>query len=123
MSYLLVFLGSGLGGMLRHGVNLLTPRFGLALPYGTLFVNVVGSLLAGLVVGHLATRAAAAEAWRLFLMTGILGGFTTFSAFSLDAVLLFERGDPGSAALYVGGSLVGSIGAAVFGLWLARAVA
>ena len=88
MSYLVVFLGAGLGGMLRHGVNVAAPRWGVALPYGTLLVNVSGSLLAGLVVGCLASRGEAGTLWRLFLMTGILGGYTTFSAFSIDAVML-----------------------------------
>jgi len=123
MSYLLVFMGAGFGGVLRHGVNLLAPRLGVAPPYGTLAVNVAGSLLAGLVLGWLASRGEGADVWRLFLMTGVLGGFTTFSAFSLDVVLLFERGDIGSAAFYAVGSVVFSIAAAILGLWLARMAA
>lgn len=123
MSYLIVFFGAGVGGVLRHGVNVLAPRVGVALPYGTLFVNVVGSFLAGLVLGYLASRGDAAQAWRLFLITGVLGGFTTFSAFSLDVVLLFERGAPTDAAIYAAASFAGSIAAAILGLWLARILA
>jgi CrcB protein len=123
VSYLVVFLGAGLGGMLRHGVNVAAPRWGVALPYGTLLINVSGSLLAGLVVGYLVSRGEAGTLWRLFLMTGILGGYTTFSAFSIDAVMLFERGDLGGAAVYALGSVVFSIVAAVLGLWLARMMA
>ncbi len=111
-AFILVFLGAGLGGVARHAVNLGCTRWcGLEFPWGTLAVNVAGSFLIGALVGWLAFRAD--ENWsqhvRLFLATGILGGFTTFSAFSLDAVLLWERGDALSAAAYVGGSVVLSI--------------
>lgn len=122
MNYLVVFFGAGLGGMLRHGVDLAAPRWGVALPYGTLLINGTGSLLAGLVVGYLASRGEVSPLWRLFLMTGILGGYTTFSAFSVDVVMLFERGELGSAAIYAVGSVVFSIAAAILGLWLARMV-
>src|SRR5215208_1729820 len=103
-AYLLVFLGAGIGGALRHGVNVGCARMcGTAFPWGTLTVNVVGSFLMGLIAAWLAYKAG--EEWsqplRLFLTTGILGGFTTFSAFSLDVMLLWERGDPGIAAAYV----------------------
>ena len=123
MSYLVVLIGAGLGGVLRHGVNVLVPCWGVALPYGTLFINVAGSLLAGCVVGYLASRDESEPLLKLFLITGVLGGFTTFSAFSLDVVLLFERGNPGEAAIYIACSLVGSLAAALLGLWLARIVA
>jgi CrcB protein len=120
---LLVFLGAGLGGVLRHGVNLAAARIlGAGFPWGTLAVNVVGSFLMGLVAGWLALRAG--EGWsqpfRLFLATGILGGFTTFSAFSLDAALLWERGQGGMAAAYVAGSVVVSLAALAGGLFLVR---
>jgi fluoride exporter len=120
---LLVFLGAGLGGVLRHGVNLATARaFGAAFPWGTLAVNVLGSLLMGLLAGWLALRAGAGwtEPTRLLLGTGLLGGFTTFSAFSLDAALLWERGEAGLAALYVMASVVLSLAALVAGIWAVR---
>jgi fluoride exporter len=122
----LVFLGAGLGGLLRHGVNVVAMKsLGPAFPFGTLTVNVVGSLVMGVLAGWLAFKAQAAWSTdlRLFLMTGILGGFTTFSAFSLDAVLLYERGEFGTAAAYVLVSVILSIGALVAGLSLMRALA
>jgi CrcB protein len=121
MTYLIVFLGGGLGAALRHGANVASLRaFGPAFPYGTLLVNVTGSLAMGLIAGWFAFRSGASEGWRLFLTTGILGGYTTFSAFSLDAVLLYERGQVGAAALYVLGSVALSIIGLVAGLWIVR---
>jgi fluoride exporter len=120
-AYLIVFLGAGLGGALRHGVNLASARlFGLDFPCGTLIINVVGSLAMGLIAEYLALKGEASQAWRLFLTTGILGGFTTFSAFSLDAALLWERGATGQAALYVAASVALSIAGLFLGLWLVR---
>jgi fluoride exporter len=125
-SYLLVFLGAGIGGSLRHGVNLACDRaFGTGFPWGTLTVNVVGSFVMGALAAWLAFKTG--EAWsqplRLFLTTGILGGFTTFSAFSLDAVLLWERGDAGTALAYVAASVLLSVGGLIVGLALVRAIA
>jgi len=120
---LLVFLGSGIGGAARYGVNVWSLKaFGAGFPAGTLIVNVVGGLAMGLIAGWLAFRAAApwSQDLRLFLTTGILGGFTTFSAFSLDAVTLIERGDYGTAALYVVLSVVLSIAAVAVGLAVIR---
>jgi CrcB protein len=120
-AYLIVFLGAGLGGALRHGVNLASARlFGLDFPWGTLIINIVGSLAMGLIAEYLALKAGASQMWRLFLTTGILGGFTTFSAFSLDAALLWERGATGQAALYVAASVALSIAGLFFGMWLIR---
>jgi CrcB protein len=124
-SYLLVFLGAGIGGALRHGVNVGCARYcGTDFPWGTLTVNFVGSFIMGFLAGWLAFKAG--EGWsqplRLFLTTGILGGFTTFSAFSLDAVLIWERGQEGIAATYVVASVVLSIAGLVAGLGLIRAV-
>lgn len=123
---LLVFVGSGIGGVLRHLVNVTCLRLcGPTFPWGTLTVNVVGGAVMGIIAGWLAFRAG--EGWsqplRLFLTTGIVGGFTTFSAFSLDAVLLWERGEAGLAAAYVIASVVLAIGAVGAGLALVRAVA
>ncbi|MBN9440832.1 fluoride efflux transporter CrcB [Bosea sp. (in: a-proteobacteria)] len=122
-STLLVFLGAGIGGVLRHGVNLATLRWlGPGFPFGTMAINILGSGLMGLLVGWLAFRAG--EGWtqhgRLFCATGVLGGFTTFSAFSLDAVLLWQRGDLAMAAFYVLGSVVLSLIALFTGLALVR---
>jgi CrcB protein len=125
-STFLVFLGAGLGGVLRHGVNHLALRWPLAgFPYGTLVINVVGSGLMGLVAGWFAFRAGegASQDVRLFLATGILGGFTTFSAFSLDAVLLWQRGEAMLAGAYVVGSVVASLVALAGGLALMRGLA
>ncbi|HEY8565205.1 MAG TPA: fluoride efflux transporter CrcB [Beijerinckiaceae bacterium] len=122
-AYLLVFLGAGLGGALRHGVNVgCAHSFGTAFPWGTLAVNVLGSLIMGLLAGWLALRAgeASSQPLRLFLLTGILGGFTTFSAFSLDTAVLWERGEAGLAAIYVVGSVVASLAALAIGLAAAR---
>ncbi len=124
-AYLLVFFGAGLGGCLRHTVNLLAARaLGTHFPWGTFLINVSGSLVMGLIAGFLAFRAN--EAWtphvRLFTLTGILGGYTTFSAFSLDAALLFERGDLGLCAAYVGGSVALALAGVFGGLALMRAL-
>jgi fluoride exporter len=124
MGFLIVFLGGGLGAALRHGVNLLSVRvLGAAFPYATAFENISGSLAMGLLAGYFAFRGGGASShWQLFLTTGILGGYTTFSAFSLDAVLLYERGAFGLAALYVAASVVLSIAGLMAGLALARQV-
>ena len=124
-SYLLVFLGAGLAGALRHGVGVACARAcGTSFPWGILGVNIVGSFAMGVLAAWLALRGG--EAWsgpaRLLLATGFLGGFTTFSAFSLDALLLWERGEAGLAGAYVGASVVLSILAAYAGLCLGRAV-
>ena len=121
MGFLIVFIGGGLGAALRHGINLLSARtLGTEFPYGTLIINVTGSLVMGLIAGYLAVKGDASQHWRLFLMTGILGGYTTFSAFSLDAALLYERGATGLAAIYVLASVILSIGGLFAGLALVR---
>ena len=93
-----------MGASFRHGVNLAAARVaGVDFPWGTLIVNVSGSLLMGLLAGYLAFRGGAwmTQHARLFLATGVLGGYTTFSAFSLDGVLLFQRGATGQAVTYI----------------------
>lgn len=121
MNYLIVFLGAGIGGAGRHGVNVLSARlFGTGFPAGTLVINVLGCLVMGLIAGAFAFRGYLPQELRLFLTTGILGGFTTFSAFSLDAALLWERGEVGLAALYVGASVIFSLLAVAAGLALSR---
>ena len=121
MLYLIVFLGAGIGGGLRHGVNVAASRlFGLGFPFGTLIVNVLGSFAMGLLAGYFAFRPGISQHMRLFLTTGILGGFTTFSAFSLDTALLIERHSYGLAAGYVVGSVAAGLSALFFGLALFR---
>jgi CrcB protein len=121
MLYLIVFLGAGLGGAARHGVNVAAARLlGYGFPFGTLIVNLAGSLAMGLLAGWFAYRTGINQHMRLFLTTGILGGFTTFSAFSLDAALLIERHAYVSAAAYVLGSVLVSIVAVFVGLALFR---
>jgi fluoride exporter len=119
--FLLVFFGGGIGAALRHGVNLLSARLlGAAFPYATLIENVSGSLLMGLLVGYFAFKGDASQPMRLFLATGVLGGYTTFSAFSLDTALLWERGEVALAAAYVLGSVALSIAGLFAGLALMR---
>jgi CrcB protein len=122
MSFLVVFLGGGIGAALRHGVNLVSARlFGTAFPWHTLIENVTGSLVMGVLAAWFAFKSGeASQTWRLFLTTGVLGGYTTFSAFSLDALLLYERGAVAQAALYVGASVALAIAGLVAGFALVR---
>ena len=121
MNYLLVFVGGGLGASLRHFVNVTCARcIGIGFPWGTFIINITGSTVMGLIAGYLAFKGEASQPWRLFVMTGILGGYTTFSAFSLDTALLYERGALGLAAAYVLGSVILSIAGLFAGLWLIR---
>ena len=121
MKYVLVFIGGGLGSTLRHLVNVVCPRLlGANFPYHTFIINITGSTIMGLIAGYLAFKGDTSQSWRLFVMTGILGGYTTFSAFSLDSALLYERGETGLALLYVVGSVVLSILGLFAGLTLVR---
>ncbi|MER2604243.1 MAG: fluoride efflux transporter CrcB [Siculibacillus sp.] len=120
----LVFLGGGLGSTLRYGVNLATvAAFGPHFPWGTLGVNVIGSAVMGAFAGVLMTRTpgTGSDALRLFFMTGVLGGFTTFSAYSLDAVVLWQRGAQGLAIGYALGSVAASVAALTVTLLATRA--
>lgn len=122
--YLLVFIGGGIGSVLRfavyHATRLwLPPDF----PWGTLAVNALGGLAAGGVAGWILARSVGgADSMSLFLMTGLLGGFTTFSAFSLDAVLLWQRGQLGLALLYVLASVLLAVAGVIAGLSGVRAL-
>lgn len=118
---LLVAAGGAIGSVARHLVNQLTAKtVGAEFPWGTLSVNIVGSLLIGIIVGLLAFMTQWSQDVRAFAVVGILGGFTTFSAFSLDAILLGERGAYGQMFLYVAGSVLLSLAATFGGLYLVR---
>lgn len=120
---IVVFIGAGIGGLARHFLNAwVTALMGTGFPYGILAINVIGSTAMGLVAGWFAFRGADVPEMRLFLATGILGGFTTFSAFSLDTALLIERGEPLAAAGYVVGSVALSVLGLFIGLWAMRAL-
>jgi CrcB protein len=117
----LVMIGGGLGAGLRHLVNGLALKVaGTSFPWGTMGINIAGSFAMGFLVAILARRTGDTHAVRLFVATGILGGFTTFSAFSLDFAVLFERGASTLAAAYVAASVFGSLAAIFAGLWLVR---
>ncbi len=121
---LLVMAGGAVGAGARHLVNRGTlSAFGPGWPWGTLTVNLLGGLLMGLLVGVLARAAAGGDNWRLLLGTGVLGGFTTFSAFALDTVGMVQRGDLASALGYVLLSVAGAIVALFLGLAIARVAA
>lgn len=126
----IVLGGGGLGSVARYLVNLNVTR-AMALrfpdwpvfPFGVMLINVTGSFLMGLVAGLFATRFDAfSQDMRLFLATGILGGYTTFSAFSLDVANLIERGDVVLAFAYVAGSVILSVLGLFIGLWMMRAI-
>ncbi len=117
---LIVMLGGAIGAGLRHVVGQFAlVRLGPAFPWGTLLVNLSGGLLIGLLAGWL-MRGDGGEPTRLFLAVGVLGGFTTFSAFSLELANMLQRGDPGLALLYAALSVTGSILLLFAGLWLMR---
>ena len=120
--FLLVGIGGGVGAMSRYGFSLLVGRFwGLSFPLATMLINIIGSLAMGLLVGWLAR---AMPSWapegRLFLAVGVLGGFTTFSSFSLDTITLIERGEVWQAGLYVVLSVVVCLVALYLGLLMTR---
>ena len=119
--FISVGIGGALGAMARYGVGLAAVRaFGQGFPLGIITVNVLGSFLMGVVVVVAGQRGLT---WMPpLLMTGFLGGFTTFSAFSLEAYTLYERGEVGQAALYVGLSVALSIGGLVLGVWMTRSL-
>ena len=115
MTALYVALGGAIGALLRYATTL-----AVAAPLGTLIVNVLGSFAMGLAFVFVTAKGLDRAA--LFVMTGVLGGFTTFSAFSLDAYRLYEKGELASAATYVAGSVVLSVAGLVAGILLARAI-
>lgn len=120
---LLVAAGGAIGSVLRYLVGLWTLRsFGPAFPWGTLTVNITGSFLIGVLAEAIARKFGASVEMRVFLITGILGGYTTFSAFSLDAMTLLERGEPVTALIYVASSVLLSALAVFAGLALMRAM-
>ncbi len=122
MNLILIFIGGGLGAVSRHLVGSATLRqFGPGFPWGTMAVNIVGSFAMGLLIGWLVRRGGSNE-FRLFLATGFLGGFTTFSAFSLDFANMWQRGAHGEALGYVLFSVVASIAAVFAGLGVMRAI-
>jgi CrcB protein len=117
---LLVMLGGALGAGGRHLVGaVMLARLGPGFPWWTLTVNLAGGLLMGLLAGWL-VRAEGHEATRLFFAVGLLGGFTTFSAFSLETLNMIERSQYGVAAFYVGASVIGSVALLFLGLWAMR---
>ncbi len=121
--YLAVFVGAGLGGMLRHGVNRASLAYlGPAFPYGTLFVNIAGGMLMGVLAELFLVKGGGSQEFRLFLITGFLGGFTTFSAFSLDAALMWQRSDYTALASYIVASVLLSIAALFMGMAAVRAL-
>ena len=118
---LIVAAGGAIGASLRHISGIAALRImGPAFPWGTMFVNVFGSLVMGLLIAWLTKKTGISNELRLFVATGILGGFTTFSAFSLDVANLFERGEVASAAGYIFASVILSITAVFAGLWFGR---
>ncbi|MCE8006660.1 fluoride efflux transporter CrcB [Aestuariivita sp.] len=122
LTVLQVALGGAIGAVLRYlvGVGIFRAIGQGAFPLGVISVNILGSVLMGLFVVAAAHRGL--SYLNPFVITGILGGFTTFSAFSLETVTLMERGQFGLAGLYVGLSVAGSVGGLMLGLWLARGV-
>lgn len=122
-SILLVMAGGAIGAALRFLLGRFTlHQFGPGFPWGTLGANLIGGLAMGVLVGLLARFGGNwAEGWRLFIGIGLLGGFTTFSAFSLEAVNMIERGEIGIAASYALVSVLGSVAALFVGLWAVRA--
>jgi CrcB protein len=115
--------GGAIGAVLRHGTGLAAMRLiGPDYPWGTLIVNIVGSFVMGLLIGLFAHLWQPSQDMKAFLTVGVLGGFTTFSSFSLDAVMLWERGNMIGAGLYVLASVAVSLVALIAGLYLMRSI-
>jgi CrcB protein len=122
MILLAVAVGGGLGAMLRYVLAGMIQHPNVQFPVGIMVVNITGGLAMGLIIELSALKIQMSPEMRAFLTTGILGGYTTFSTFSLDSVLLIERGEYGGAALYIVGSAVLSILAVFAGMWAVRAL-
>ena len=122
MSFLIVFFGAGLGGVARYSTGTVMTRLSAltSFPISTFTVNIAGSFLMGLVIGFLAMRNGLPDGWKLFLATGFMGGFTTFSSFSLETAQLIENGDFSTALIYVLSSVLLGITALFAGLYLIR---
>jgi CrcB protein len=118
---ILVAVGGAIGASLRHVGNLLALRlFGTAFPWGTMVINIAGSFAMGVFIEFLVRRLGTSNEMRLFVATGVLGGFTTFSAFSLDFAVLWERSASLPALAYLIASVSGAILALFLGMWLVR---
>jgi len=123
MELIVVMVGGAIGSGLRHLTNVGAMRIaGPNFPFGTLTVNLVGCFLMGVLIAVLARRSGDTQAVRLFFATGVLGGYTTFSAFSLDFATLWERGTMNTALLYAVVSVLGSLAAVFVGLWFVRSI-
>ncbi len=121
-NFFLVSLGGAIGSMLRYGTGVLSIKLlGINFPWGTLTVNILGSFCIGIVFALLSHTQNLSEDIKLFAMVGILGGFTTFSAFSLDTISLFERGQYLYASLYIASSVILSLLATLAGIMLIKA--
>lgn len=124
MSWVAVAAGGAIGAMARHLIGIWALKLmGTGFPWGTLTVNVLGSFIIGVLVEGLAQRFHVTPELRLFLVTGVMGGFTTFSSFSLDIGLLIERKQHLLAAVYAFGSLALGVAAFFLALWLVRTLA
>ena len=121
MVWIAVAGGGAIGAVARFAAGLLARGMAPGWPWGTLFVNVIGSLLIGVLIAWFGLRPAS-DAVRLGLVTGVLGGFTTYSAFSLETIEMLRAGDTVSGLAYVAASLVLGLGACALGLWATRAV-
>ena len=122
-TFVAVAIGGAVGALARFGCSsALATTFGRSFPYGTLFVNVIGSAVLGTLFVVLVERASAAQEWRALLMTGMLGAFTTFSTFSLETLALIEQGASGRALANVALNVGGCLGACALGIWAARSV-
>lgn len=120
---LAIAVGGALGALARHFVAGGITRFlGIGFPYGTFTVNMLGSLLMGVLITGFALKFESSQELRAFLTVGLLGSFTTFSTFSLEGALLIQRGDWGLAALYTVGSLVVGVVFLFAGMWLGKVV-
>ena len=123
MNYVFVFLGGGIGSMARLFVSSQMGKYiGTAFPWGTLIVNLAGALIIGLLIQFMVQKWSAPEHYRYLLITGFLGGFTTFSAFSLETASMFVRGDWIMAAVYIRASVVGTVALVIFSLYILRTI-
>ncbi len=116
----LIGIGSFIGGVCRYLVSVaMQNRLSTILPYGTLVVNVLGCLFIGIVFAFFEKQPSNQE-WKLFLATGVLGGFTTFSAFSNETIILLRNGHLGLAAMYIGASVLSGLAATYLGYWVIK---